>query len=1065
MPRHNDIDVWEQEMYKKKKIEIEDVDTTTLTGDVIELTFLNWVTRKTGWNKPSFIYGKGKTRDNKIIWIRAQMPHCHLVYSVNVDMYEGMYDRSFDLGNFVITDNMFKKGENCSFDYDKIRENKDLTLLVSKSYSNLIPDLTSKSFSGIQWLFVLHKVDPAGSFTFNTADPRIKNLNDGIYALELMDFPLQPIPYFPPPVTILNFDLECYTIGQFCPQTQPITHCAITLEHPKKPREFCLIDTKSIPDWSKKIKLNDNSVWCAVYTDFYKLFKKNPTIKYFFMTEKNILYIIKAFLESNDVDYVLTYNGHFMDIPYINKRLEIHGLPILQTLIPEGTESVPLYFQKSKTSNLLNTERCDITAQNGTIFFDLHNFVKKEEVGLASYSLESLSRKNFNGNALLLEKGEHWTFIFKKEHNKKLDFITRVLMSAGFINLDHACLKLFNKRITPEGSVFETEVIGGIDLEVGKKYYFEFGKDNIEIDKIYINYSYDIALEIAPYCQHDSNLCQFLWETYNVPYKIKAASCIYKMPQNKILFFYATTTSKGLVLTYYLDQKILYLERCSVPKIKFEGATVFEPDEKIISAPVLVLDYNSLYPNSCIFGNLSPETLVCHIKISDSIKMQLCMTYLQQRYPWPEYIVIQTGSVNASYIGEILVYDRRHKGIIPALLEKLISLRKQYKKNMKEFPDEYNLYDNLQLITKLAANSIYGLMGTNEFILKSINSAKSCTTIGRNMLGYLDDVFKYITFKPDGMHISKDITQIWKGTPLKRFYPSKDTLVDCSIKRVYGDTDSIFTKLIFDYDGDKIQMAATIGRFFESTINTEILFDQFCAEFEYILCNVIMFSKKKYYGDKYSPFYKPGDLPSISGKGYKKRDMCAYYLDVAKTIDSKIKDFVKDGMDGKALRYNVVEYLLTEFKDLITRQEEKVENCKFYFTRKYGADTEKGENPNSRLIKEWNKANPTNKVNIGERYYYTFVCPKELQWQTNVKNKRSYEYVLGGYSEAIPKNMRVFYEIILSRICDRVFKTFETDTKFIKTFSSKLFGAKAKKIQLTEPKFWNKEIALLLLED
>lgn len=128
-------------------------------------------------------------------------------------------------------------------------------------------------------------------------------------------------------------------------------------------------------------------------------------------------------------------------------------------------------------------------------------------------------------------------------------------------------------------------------------------------------------------------------------------------------------------------------------------------------------------------------------------------------YPWPDFLVIETPTKDDnSSICEIEVFDRRTAGIIPALLSKFISKRKLYKKKLKEVTDvtEIKLYDNLQLVTKLVANSIYGLLGTKEFNLSAIDCAKTCTTIGRNMLKYIDNVVANVEFVEEGIKLKRN---------------------------------------------------------------------------------------------------------------------------------------------------------------------------------------------------------------------------------------------------------------------------------------------------------------------
>ena len=86
------------------------------------------------------------------------------------------------------------------------------------------------------------------------------------------------------------------------------------------------------------------------------------------------------------------------------------------------------------------------------------------------------------------------------------------------------------------------------------------------------------------------------------------------------------------------------------------------------------------------------------------------------------------------------------KGIIPQILEKLLSERYLIKKAMKLINSnekdgfEYSLLNSKQLALKTCANSIYGIFGTSFGALALIPLSRATTALGRQMI---DKTLKY----------------------------------------------------------------------------------------------------------------------------------------------------------------------------------------------------------------------------------------------------------------------------------------------------------------------------------
>jgi DNA polymerase delta subunit 1 len=123
----------------------------------------------------------------------------------------------------------------------------------------------------------------------------------------------------------------------------------------------------------------------------------------------------------------------------------------------------------------------------------------------------------------------------------------------------------------------------------------------------------------------------------------------------------------------------------------YTGATVIEPERGYYDAPIATLDFSSLYPSIMQAHNLCYTTL---LKSSDLGKLG------------PEqYIKSPTGSY--------FVKKSVRKGLLPEILEGLLSARKKAKADMKVETDPFRkrVLDGRQLALKISANSVYGFTG------------------------------------------------------------------------------------------------------------------------------------------------------------------------------------------------------------------------------------------------------------------------------------------------------------------------------------------------------------------
>jgi DNA polymerase elongation subunit (family B) len=166
---------------------------------------------------------------------------------------------------------------------------------------------------------------------------------------------------------------------------------------------------------------------------------------------------------------------------------------------------------------------------------------------------------------------------------------------------------------------------------------------------------------------------------------------------------------------------------------KYEGAYV---KESLVGLHdwVVSFDLTSLYPSLMIQYNISPETMIddSNYKRKNFVEDMLNKKYKNDQYK-DDVCICPNG-----------VYFRKNKqGIIPKLMEKFLSERKKYKKEMLECQKKYEetkekswkykaaFYDLLQKARKINLNSAYGAIGNNIFRYYDTRMAEAVTLSGQ----------------------------------------------------------------------------------------------------------------------------------------------------------------------------------------------------------------------------------------------------------------------------------------------------------------------------------------------
>ncbi|KMZ73586.1 DNA-directed DNA polymerase [Zostera marina] len=256
----------------------------------------------------------------------------------------------------------------------------------------------------------------------------------------------------------------------------------------------------------------------------------------------------------------------------------------------------------------------------------------------------------------------------------------------------------------------------------------------------------------------------------------------------------------------------------------FEGATVLEAKAGFYEKPIATLDFASLYPSIMMAYNLCYCTLVTP---EDVRKMNL-----------------PSESVNKTPSGETFVKPDLQKGILPEILEELLTARKRAKADLKEAKDPFEraVLDGRQLALKISANSVYGFTGATVGQLPCLEISSSVTSYGRQMIE----------------HTKKLVTE--RFTTLGGYEHNAEV--------VYGDTDSVMVQ----FGVQTVESAMNLGReaaeFISGTFTKPIK-----LEFEKVYYPYLLISKKRYAGLFWT---NPNKYDKMDTKGIEtvRRDNC-----------------------------------------------------------------------------------------------------------------------------------------------------------------------------------------------
>lgn len=278
---------------------------------------------------------------------------------------------------------------------------------------------------------------------------------------------------------------------------------------------------------------------------------------------------------------------------------------------------------------------------------------------------------------------------------------------------------------------------------------------------------------------------------------------------------------------------------------------VMEPESGFYADPVVVLDFQSLYPSMIIAYNLCFCT--CLGKVAPSKVNTLgVISYSPERQVLDEL----KDQILFTPNGVMYVPPKVRKGILPRLLEEILLTRIMVKQGMKKLAASQKILERVfnarQLALKLIANVTYGYTAAGfSGRMPCAELADSIVQCGRRTL---ENAISFVNSQ-----------EKWKA------------------KVIYGDTDSMFVLL----KGRTVEQAFGIGQEIASAISA-MNPNPVTLKMEKVYAPCFLLTKKRYVG--YS-FESPEQIkPTFDAKGIEtvRRDTCAA---VAKTMEQSLRLF------------------------------------------------------------------------------------------------------------------------------------------------------------------------------
>lgn len=278
---------------------------------------------------------------------------------------------------------------------------------------------------------------------------------------------------------------------------------------------------------------------------------------------------------------------------------------------------------------------------------------------------------------------------------------------------------------------------------------------------------------------------------------------------------------------------------------------VMEPESRFYSDPVLVLDFQSLYPSMIIAYNYCFSTCLGRVScLSEYGEFKFGATSLCVP---PSLLKKLKGDIHISPNGVAFVKPTVRRGILPSMLDEILQTRIMVKTSMKKWKADKSLgrmLDARQLGLKLIANVTFGYTSAH------FSGRMPCVEIGDSI-------------------VRKARETLERAIDLVNNTPRWGARV------VYGDTDSLFVLL----KGATKEQAFSVGKDIVDTV-TAMNPKPVKLKFEKVYLPCVLQTKKRYVGYMYETLDQKEPVFDAKGIETVRRDSCPA---VAKILEKSLR--------------------------------------------------------------------------------------------------------------------------------------------------------------------------------
>lgn len=480
---------------------------------------------------------------------------------------------------------------------------------------------------------------------------------------------------------------------------------------------------------------------------------------------------------------------------------------------------------------------------------------------------------------------------------------------------------------------------------------------------------------IAKYCIQDCNLVHHLMNKIDILTGYTEMAKICSVPISFLVM-----RGQGIKLTSYVAMKCRE-KNTLMPVIDkdrsesgYEGAIVLPPKCGLyLDNPVACNDYSSLYPSSMISENLSHDSKVWTKEYDidgnliretgeqcyDNLPGYKYVDITYDTYKWtrPKSATKTAAAAVKVKCGtkvcRFAQFPEGEKGIMPAILEELLTARKTTRKLAEKQTDAFmaNILDKRQLGYKVTANSLYGQCGAKTSTFYEVDVAASTTATGRKLLTYARRV----------------VEEAYGDILLPTSHP-KYPVVHSKAEYIYGDTDSVFfTFNLATPEGTPIrgkdaieitiELAKQVGDY-----SSKFLKGPHAWVYEKTICPFALLRKKGYVGIYYEQNPNKGKLKSM-GIVLKRRDNAP----IVKEIYGGIIDILMKEQNVD----RAIAFLREKLQYMI---DQKCPMEKLIITKSLRSDYKNPQQIAHKVLADrMGVRDPGNKPNTGDRIPYAYI--------------------------------------------------------------------------------------------